>query len=365
MVLDISSGSVGAGLVSLKLNSSPIIISSSRTSLNLQNKPTTETIEKALLESLHKSLVEVGQSSVEKVIISFSSPWITSGLRTYSYKSKIPFIVDQKYISNILNEQESEFAKELNLKYTNKSEVFNSKITSISLNGYDANPKLGKKVSSIEIQMMMNASEKSLIQKIEEEIIKVIGVRDGVLLENFMFAFMTVLTNAFQNVHSALLINMSNETSDFLLVRNGHPLFSISLPVCPAYIARAIQKEFDVPLNVAYSYISLFSEGVLEKEMIERMDKLFGAMEIYWTNEWQKAISSIEGEQTTPNKIFIIGSVPNESVIKTLLSSIFSGHEVVMVDRKSNLMQHLTTASTETGVDDRVSILAAFSKICS
>ncbi|MFZ2049190.1 MAG: hypothetical protein WAV25_02770 [Minisyncoccia bacterium] len=363
LVLDISSGSVGAGLIRLKSDSIPLILNTSRVPLYLSNKPNLESIEKALIKSVREAISNVGNMSVDKVLVSFSSPWIASRLRTYMEKSEKPFTVNQKLIRNVLEKEEEIFINDLSKRYIDESVMFDSKITSIALNGYESDLSSSQKTTDLKIQFMLYAGQKSLINKIEEEITSLIGVRDGLVLENFMFIFMKVFTKTFHNMHSVLLVNMSNEALDLLLIKESCPLVTISLPFGPAYMARAIQKEFNVPLEVAYSYISLFSDNVLDTKTKERIDNLFERIEAKWGESWNKVTSEIPKDQVIPYKIFLIGAAQNESIIKTLLSGTFDNHKVEQINKNSEFIKLITKFSDESRVDERLSILSAYSNL--
>ncbi len=363
LVLDISSGSVGAGLIKLQPRNIPLVLNTLRVPLYLKDKPDSNSIEKALLRNIKGIIQEIGNSSVDTVLVSFSSPWITSRLRTYVQKSEKPFLVNRKHISNILKEEEENFKNDLEKRYIEKSEIFGSKITNITLNGYESNIFASQQTNDLEIQFMMYAGQKSSIDNIEREITNLIGVKNDMIFENFMFVFMKVFTRAFQNMHSALLVNMSNEALDLLLVKKSYPLVSISLPFGPAYIARAIQKKMNVPLEIAYSYISLFSDGALNSDTRRKFEELFRDIETEWTSSWERVTSEIPKDQVIPYKIFLIGSAQNESIIKTLLSGTFNNHKVEQVGKNSNLVKLISGYIDEVRVDERISILAAYSNI--
>lgn len=363
LVLDISSGSVGAGLIRLKSDSIPLILNTCRVPLYLSNKPNLELIEKALIKSVREAIGNVGNTSVDRVLISFSSPWITSRLRTYMEKSEKPFSVNQRLIRNVLEKEEEIFINDLTKRYIDESVMFDSKITSVTLNGYESDLSSSQKTTDLKIQFMLYAGQKSLITKIEDEITSLIGVKNELVFENFMFVFMKVFTKVFHNMHSVLLVNMSNEALDLLLIKESSPLVSISLPFGPAYMARAIQKEFNITLEVAYSYISLFSDNVLDNKTKERIDNLFNKIEADWAVSWAKVTREIPKDQVIPYKIFLIGSAQNESIIRTLLSGTFDNHKVEQINKSSEFIKLITKFSDESRIDERISILSAYSNL--
>ena len=366
LVLDISSGSVGAGIIRIESkNTIPSILSTTRVPLYLTNKPNSESIEKALLKSIREAVGNIYKTNVDKVLISFSSPWITSRLRTFIQKSDKPFSVDQKFILNILKKEEADFTKDLSKRYVEESKTFDSKITNVTLNGYESNMAVPQKTTDLEIQFMMYACQESLINKIETEITNLIGVRNGLILENFMFVFMKVFTKTFHNMHSVLLVNMSNEALDLLLVKDAYPLVSISLPFGPAYIARTIQKELGVSLEVAYSYIDLFTDGVLNLETSFKIDNILKKIKTEWSDTWIKVTSEIPKDKVIPYKIFLISSAQNETIIKTLLSGAFNNHKVEQIEKNSELVKFIAKYTSRAKVDERISILGAYSNLCS
>jgi hypothetical protein len=187
LIVDIASSSVGVGLSGVRAGQLPELVVTTRVPFAHKEDFDTAHIERAMLLALRdalnvafregtKLLANKGYpTSVNHSVISFSSPWFVSKL----------------------GGKQSDFVSELMEKYESDMELFGSDYR------------------------MYNATDKRLLKRIEDEILRVFGIKEGVSVENFTVMFSRVMDHAFDNIDPALFVDMTGHTTDILALKKG------------------------------------------------------------------------------------------------------------------------------------------------
>lgn len=374
LVIDIASGSTGAALVHVGSDGLPEILARARTPFFLSAGPTKGALENAMLVSLRATLGSVAKSTpalsakgagsaIERAVISFSSPWISSHLKTVIIAKEKNFSFTKSVMDSIIDEEKELFLSSLKESFEEESEVFESVVTNLYLNGYETNNPAKGKVKNAEMTFLLSATTKELLAKIEEELIKSVGVKRGVALHSFMFAFYKVLSHSFHSLHSALLINMTSELTDILFLRHGNSALSASLPFGPASIARSVSERLGIPIELGYSYLSLFASGSFDQATMEAVDTVFTEVESKWQSMWKSMGESIPEGSSVPYSVFLIVPNGSEKIVKTFLTSVLPGRNVILLGETNAFTKELVKAEPEMLRDESILVLSSFSNI--
>lgn len=375
LVIDIAAGSTGAAIVYYEPNNVPRVLYSARTIIPVREQTSLEDVKPILFESLTATLASISgfklsdlknkkiKSEIESVLVSFDSPWADSKLKTWSVKQDKSFFMNESVISDILKDEEVTYKKELDSKYGDNREVFHSLITGLVLNGYESEDYFTQKTNTASIRFMLTGAEEPLVRSLEDQILNAVGLKEGVVQLNFMFAFMKVLMHSYHNVHSALLVNMNGENADLLFIKNTVPALLLALPFGPGSFAKDIAEKLKIPSVVANSYITLLAEGAFEPTFAAKLETVFTDLQTNFINKLQVACDEVMGNNDFPYKIFITGAHEYEDVSKILFESAFPNHETVLIGNENKFTQEIVSVDQTAKLDEKLLVLAAFGSL--
>ncbi|KND48984.1 MAG: hypothetical protein AB200_00965 [Parcubacteria bacterium C7867-005] len=364
LILDISSGSVGAAIVDLQEDKLPTIVTYSRSSYFLEVDHNSEKQGEAILKCLKDALSRIGSKKhVNRALVSLSSPWVYSKIKNNTLNHTEGFILDQKTVANVLNDEEKVFKKELIDQSADDYDVFESKITNLTINGYEATLPQSKKAVSADMHFMMSATKSKFVQKIKKEITSTLGIKNNIVLENFSFAFMKVLSHAFPTAHSPLLINMNDFSTDFLFIKNNHPVVVTSVPVGSTTIVNEVSKSLGIPTEIARSYLALLSDGVLDGVISPKIEDELSKTSNIFKKACESFLKEFASDLNYQYRIFFVGRGLFENAIGIFLENAFSGHEIVVLGKDNSFTKEIVSWPQENLVDEKLAILSNFSNL--
>jgi hypothetical protein len=149
LVIDIDSGSVAAALVHTHEHGLPEMLSSVRTPYSASSTESHDGVESAMFTALNSTLSSISSrlgtlrergygATISKVLISFSSPWATSHLKTVIVAKDEGFKLDDEMIKAIMDEEKELLTTRLRDDHHEESEMFESAVTNLYVNGYEA-----------------------------------------------------------------------------------------------------------------------------------------------------------------------------------------------------------------------------------
>jgi hypothetical protein len=197
LLVDIASSSVGVGLSGVREGALPELVVTTRVPFAHKNDFNFEHIERAMLLALRDALAIAFRegtlllkkkgypSAVNHSVVSFSSPWFVSQL----------------------GGSEPGFVSSLMERYQEDMELFGSDTR------------------------LYSATQKKLMKRIEDEIIRAFGIKEGMSIENFTVVFSKVLDHAFDNIDPALFVDMTGHMTDVLSLRRGNFHSHHSVPI--------------------------------------------------------------------------------------------------------------------------------------
>lgn len=195
LLVDIASSSVGVGLSGIRDKDLPELVFTARVPFAYRKDFDHSLIEHACMYALRdalgialregtKLLRQHGYpNAINHAIISLSSPWYLSELGT-----------DPKSFRSRLEEQ-----------YGSPIEVFESK------------------------HGVMSATERRFVRRVEDEIIRIFGVKQGIELSSFTFTLSRIVSHAFHNPGPTMFVDMTGHMTDILSMKDGayHGNFSV------------------------------------------------------------------------------------------------------------------------------------------
>lgn len=204
LLVDIASSSIGVGLSGIREKALPELIFTARVPFAHSESFDFKLIEPAMMMAL-KGVLGAAFSGgtgllrqrgypahLDHAIISFSSPWFVSELGT----------------------EEGELKTRLSEEYGEEMHVFEREGS------------------------LRSATQKKLVRKIEDEIIRTFGIERGIGVSSFSVVFSKVLNRAFQNLGPSLYADMTGHTTD-ILAHDGSAIRSaMSVPIGHMHLSR-------------------------------------------------------------------------------------------------------------------------------
>lgn len=374
LIVDVSSGSTGAALLHTTKTGLPEIVTRTRTPFLLKSEPTKEVLESAMITSLETSLGYIaGETkqleakhygrSIDKAVVTLSTPWIESFIRTAKESDDKGFVFSEKNLKEIMKLEKEEFQAKLKSEPGNNKEIFESAVMNLYLNGYATPSPIKERVTEADASLILSAADKKLLWKIENTLIKSVGLKRGVALHSFLFVFYKVLSHSFQNLHTALLVNMTLEMTDTLFLRHAGEPVSATLPFGPAVMAREVGDKLGIPLEITYSYLKLFADGNLDQTTTETLDRIITEKEEVWKEMWSDIVDNIVKSADVPYSIFLIVPSGFGRLIRTFFENIFPNRNIILVGDTNNFTKELVSGGSEELQDEKILVISSFSNL--
>ncbi|MHB1330756.1 MAG: hypothetical protein ACYCY6_02200 [Minisyncoccota bacterium] len=369
LVVDIASDSTSAALVKTHQGRVPEVLAKVRTPFTLENKIEGGMMGRAMISSLHTTLSSISKglpslvNGLDKGVMTLSAPWAESHMKTVVVAKDEGFIFDSSMLHVLLRDEEKKFSSSLKESYNEESEIFEVALTSLHLNGYETPVPVNEKVKRVEVNFITSATTKDLLEMIENEITKNVGLKNGVVMHSFMFSLYKVLSHSFHNLHTALLLSMTSETTDVLLLRHGNSAVSNSIPFGSSSIAVSLAKKLNIPNEVASSYLSLYGERLLDTDTSSVVEGVIVSAGQLWKAEWGKNNSDIESGDEAPYSIFLVAPNGNDKLMKLFFEKVFPKRNIILIGDTNNFTKELVKNSTNERIDEKMIILASFSNL--
>lgn len=345
MVIAIDAGSVSAGLASIVGGKAPTLSAVTHQAL-------TSTHTTALTQALGQVLSKVTKTSkgdIHHVLVTFTSPWADTQVVLDERESKQDFTFDHKLKDFMLAEAEKHFKS--------KKQFIEVGILGLALNGYPASTDYKKKVRRVEADILMSGVDSALLESVEQEVGRVLGSKRGICYKSFTSVFFQTLPGVVKDSGTTLLVSMSGRVSEVAVLKNGRLMSVMALPFGPGTLVESLESTLQVPREVAVSYISLSTQGVLQDETARKVEESIESREEEWHKVWQSEESLMHAD-----KIVFLSSPDMEPVCRTLLIGLSAKIRVHSLGQDKLLSQMLGKAGVSSvSTDESLALLALYS----
>ncbi len=375
LALHIDSGSVGVALMHRMKEHPSEIIYKTRVPFHSGENPTEKSLENAMIKALSLALENVFKNApplleergfktkTNRAVISLSSPWVISNLKTSELKQEKRFVLDSKIIREAILQEEEIIKQESVSKSNEENEFFESAFVGLRVNGYQTNLPIGDKVNNAQIDFVLNISKKKLIHRIEEEITKLFPIEDGVSLQGFMFIYFKVLSHVFQTLHSSLLVNITNEATEILFVEHNNPRLLVSLPMGPVSLARRIKDKLKIELPLAESYLKLFVRGELDSKTLLKLEPVINSVKEEWMQAWDNKTKKFPNLAKSPYAVFLTSLPKHQDISKMFLESVLPNKNIVVLGQDNKFTSAITKSPEGETVDENLAITCFYDTI--
>ena len=127
------------------------------------------------------------------------------------------------------------------------------------LNGYNVNKPYGKETNRIDITLFMSMISDEIRRKVRDIIEKIFNT-DNILYNSFALASFSVTRDVFSAEKDFLLMDISGEVSDIMLIRDDVIVKTSTFPLGSNFLIRKTAEALNIIPEEAHSLIRLFFE---------------------------------------------------------------------------------------------------------
>lgn len=308
-IFDIGSSHVTGALVlfSSKESVRPHILVSKSFSIPLHDdsgydqlvKGTFNTVEEVarFLESKHLG-------SPKDIVCILGAPWYTAHTRNVLVQEKTPFVFSKKFADDLVAKELSSIQKELNI--TSDQMLLENKTVSVKLNGYETSQPLNKKTKDVSVSLFTSFMPKEVHDLIQKKM-HTFFHRDPII-HTSLFTHVTLLRDMFPDDRDYVLVDVSGETTECSIMRDGLLVESHSFPIGTNHVVRAIMRAEKKTYALAQQLFTMHLTDALHGVHNDRVDKMIEKVRLDWQNNIQQVFSLFAKRLLLPDHVFLFGN---------------------------------------------------------
>lgn len=294
LVFDIGSSSVGGSVVSIseKYNKiKPDIIKSIRDEMVERGDVSFDILLKDMLNSLNDVVNFIYNSKTgvpEEAFCVLASPWYLSEIRNIKYSRETPFVFTNKLASELLQKEINLMNISYEKKYSDSDSIpslIENHIMEVIVDGVSDFSPLGKKVKSIEMNVIISLCPKVLLNKINEIISKTF-LQIPITFSSFMADSYLAVRDQHIGIDSYLLMDIGGEVTDVTLIKNNIIKSSITFPSGKRSIFNYLSNELRVELRDAKELFKLFMSNNLSIDLDKKISMSLNSIRDIWAKKF-------------------------------------------------------------------------------
>lgn len=278
--------------------------------------------EKILRDGLLK-MTGKQKKNLEKIVIVFGAPWVTTEEKVVPVVKEKPFLVTDELISKELKKYETE-----NLEWSMLEEFIND----IKANGYKVASMKGKKSKEIEISVFKTKTTKALEDKVKEELSFSFPHTQIQLHSTFFIASRSL--RAFSTKKEVLLILPDEEVTELLHISEESITGSISIPYGPNSLLRGMAFNGKMSIKSLQTKIELLHENKLDESEQKNIYTLMEKTTKEWKETLKEGLWGIKQHVGVFEEVHIL---QKNYVAKVLWKYLLSDTEIMTYLSKDNI----------------------------
>jgi hypothetical protein len=315
-VIDIRSSSVGAAYATVDAHNVPRIAHSVRVPLDPHaTEPLSETLPRTLEAALTALVSEgaprlralSGRGSVDEVVATFSSPWQTSVVASRSVANDKEFVFTKQLLAKAL----AEGAADMEGK-TRVSEM----VIATLLNGYEVQNPFGKRVRRAELIILSSFVDTAVMELATKAIRKAFH-RHHIRFNAYLPESFTALRDLYPHQRDFLVVDVSGEATDIMLVKHGLVVSMTSMPHGVNEIARAARSVgFSSPAVPTGE-----TDGIIKSDNNASFGSRVAEVEMAWIGFMRECLSAIAKQEPLPRTVLLIAEENVREFLRRLIDA--------------------------------------------
>jgi hypothetical protein len=326
LLLDIGNGSVAVGLASIASSrdghpTESRVVRSVRETFSFEKKPTGSELQAALVDKLSQAFRELitqekesaknphrsemlKLSDAHQVLCTLSSPWFFSKGKTVSVAHDKTFVMTERFLEDVLEKEVDVFTEEIGS--ADDLSIVEKTIIGATVNGYHVLNPLHQRTDACDIYIYMTAANADVRDQIIGVLEKFSHLsREHIILHSFPLIAFSVIRDRFPHADNYLLFDVAGEITDIAWVSGGMITKTVSYPCGTHVPLRQIAKHFDVPYEVARSYLRLFLDGRAEKSIAVEIRTILIDSGKEFNIYLEEALKTLSPELLFPHHMFL------------------------------------------------------------
>jgi hypothetical protein len=317
LLVTIGSGLISAGLVAFADGQKPTIIYSVFLPFKIEESPEKNKLAStmnSLLGQVLSLVIKDGLSQaywkgkkkhIYSALVSFSSPWFVSKIKKIELQEGKAFVVGQSFIQSILESEKKIFVDEINGDKSKKSPdniiVIENAFTDFKINGYSITNYLGQKTKNLTTSLYMSAVPKSVVDIVYGQLSKHFSIKaENISMNSFSFISFAVSENLFPALNDFLLVDVTAEMTDVVLVNKKSVAEIVSFPSGRNFIIRQIARKFGVSTEIAESLLRMSAGKKSDDETTTQMQEVLSDAEKEWSIYFENAFTELSKSAVLP-----------------------------------------------------------------
>lgn len=311
-VFDIGSSSIGSALI-LTGGGKPEIVYANRIAIPFQTDIEPEKLTKSLLLTLVDAALDLKTvglmrlrdkkvSAVYEANVVFASPWSASQNIPVHIKKDKPFVVTKELLDAAV---EAETARlKVDAPDSDMPVLIEKHAVGVALNGYHFLDPYGKKTTSADINTFVSFIPKSLEEKVKEVIQ---GTFPGARMHahSFPMVFFSGIRDIYQDIGSALLVEVRGEITDISIMANGALSENMSFPVGEHTLLRMLTENSARMPEEEKSRLRLYLEGRVKEPVSDALEKQLASLSGIFEMSFKKSLQESVERSTIPQDLIL------------------------------------------------------------
>jgi len=308
-IFDIGSSHVTGALVrfSSKESVRPHILISKSFSIPLRDDPDYHQLVKGTLttvEEVARFLESKHLGSPKDIICVLGAPWYTAYTRNILIQEKNTFIFSKRFADDLIRKEIILIQKELNI--TSEQMLLENKTVSVKLNGYETTLPLNKKAKDVSLSLFTSFMQKDVHDLIQQKMHTFFHRTPAIYTS--LFTHVTLLRDMFPDERDYVLVDVSGETTECSLMRNGVLVESHSFPIGTNHVVRAIMRTEKKTYTMAQQLFTMHLTDALHGVHNALIDTMVATIRSDWQNHIQQVFSLFSKRLLLPDQIFLFGN---------------------------------------------------------
>jgi len=279
----------------------------------------------------HLTFTKMGSlksDAVRTVHCTLASPWFLSQTKIVRETKESPELFSEKALDEMLQREAHAFCdafatSEYGERFHEELELIESKVVSLSLNGYETAEPKGKKMKELEAAFYFSIVGTELLKQIRE-ITAAVFHRAETVFHTFPIVTFSVVRDVPTIPQHFLLVDVDGEVADFTIVKKGVAMQTITVPMGTQHFLKALQKGAGISPETALSMLSLHGLDTLSDETRAKVEPVLKKA----CKEWQGTVS--ESMSLLSEECFFSGTVivAAEDRLQSFFANLISDHSL-------------------------------------